>query len=438
MRTPRLLRWSPQEPWEASDESDVAVALIRTAFIIGFALTGNSSPAPHGTQAFLWVMIMLAVAGGFNLGLFGSYMWRRRLPLRRPLALLVDLMLVTAAIAYLRELPVEADWLVALYYVIVMVAAAWFRRIGAIAVALIAAVLYAVICDHVPVGWELLSRGHTVALLLVAVTASYIWLAVDRERNHANRLEYDMALARQLQDDMLPAELPSIAALDVGVQFHPARVVGGDMYDVIGLDETRALLCLGDMAGKSVYGLFHLSLLHSHMHAAVRQGLDPAGIAETINRDVYDALQPSSYAALFIAVADTSTAQVTFVNCGHLPPMLVRGGESGDHVELFTGDIVIGGKRSPEYRQETMSFEPGDVLVCYTDGVTEARDRRGEQFGPERLLEVIRENRHADADELAQAIIDATNQFSADPSADDRAVLAVKVSGGVAEAPTGV
>lgn len=424
----------------ATDETDIAVALVRTAFVIAFALTPTFRRMPllpPMSQALIQLMLPLGVT--LTLLLFASYLWHFRLRLKRPVALMVDLLLVTGAMAAYGPSAPQRQWLMAVYYLIIMVAAVWYRRAGATIVALAASVLQTAVQAESAFGWlvvvngnemslpvAMFVRGQAAPMLMIGIAASYIVIARDTERTRAGRLEHDMAMARRLQDNLFPAQLPRAPALDIGIRFQPARAVGGDLYDVIELDQGKLLICTGDMAGKSVYGLVHLSLVQSHMKAGARQALEPQQIAEFINRNVYDALQPDSYAALFLGEMDPFTGTLTFVNCGHLPPVIVRGGETDECVELSTSGIVIGGKPEPQYRQGTEVMRSGDILVCYTDGITEARGRRNEEFGCRRMVQIVRQNNQASAQELAGLIIQATDKFSLDAAGDDRTVLVVK------------
>jgi len=431
LRQPRSQRPTGLLDWDATDESDIAVALVRTAFILAFALTPYALRIP--LQEATFVQLMLVVAATFNLALFAFYLRGRRLPLRRQLALLVDLSLTTAAISSFEDIPYQRDWMVAMYYLIIVVAAIWFRRTGALITAVIAAVMYGVICEHLTFGPELLIGGQTPVLILMAVTASYVVLARDRERAYSTRLSHEMALARHLQQSMLPATVPSPDGFEIGVSFRPARMVGGDLYDIATLHKDAVLVCLGDMAGKSVYGLFHLSLVHSHLHAASRTATEPAEIADLINSNVYDTLQPDAYAALFIGVINTTAQTLTFTNCGHLPPYLLRA--DGETVELSTGGIVIGAKRQPRYQQRIVPFAPGDVLLCYTDGIEEARDRSGEEFGTDRVISNARANAAKPAQSIANDLMEASARFSLTADEDDRTVLVVKALGKDLSAP---
>jgi serine phosphatase RsbU (regulator of sigma subunit) len=410
------------DDWGPADESDVAVALFRTAFTIVLALAPFATHGPWETG----FEAVLAASAGFNLILFASYLRHSRLVFRRPIAIVMDLTLVTTAVLHTEGLPYQQDQLLALYYVIVLVAAIWFRRPGALLTALVAGVLYSVARDQVSPRLEMLWRGQTPGLVLVAVASSYIVLARDRERKHAGQLENEISLARRLQQSMLPAQLAQASGLRAAVRFAPARQVGGDLYDAVALGQHRLLVCAGDMAGKSVYGLFHLSLVHSHLHAAATQGLEPAEIAEFVNRNVYEPLQPDSFAALFIGLANSADGTLTFVNCGHLPPLLLRPG--GEVQELSSGGMVIGASRTPGYQQRVVRFAPGDQVVCYTDGIEEARNRRKEEFGVERVREVALAHAAEAPDALAEAVMAAAARFSFGPAVDDRTVLVLQRS----------
>jgi len=213
----------------------------------------------------------------------------------------------------------------------------------------------------------------------------------------------------------------------MGFSFHPARAVGGDFYDLMVFGGRRLLLTVGDLAGKSVYGLFHLSLVHFCLHRAAHQALEPGELAEVVNHDVYDPLQPDSFAALFVADINTATRTLNFANCGHSPPVLVKGSDGGEAIELSSGGMVIGLVRDHRYAQRQVPIAVGDILVCATDGVLEARDRKGDQFGIERVVEIVRANPGADASTLARMVIEAADRFAPGAAADDRTVVVVRV-----------
>ena len=146
-----------------------------------------------------------------------------------------------------------------------------------------------------------------------------------------------MQLARVMQREMLPDELPQAEGYELAVRLEVAREVSGDLYGFLRVSEETMMVWVADVAGKGVHGMMHVSMLHSHLRAAALEGLAPAAIAERVNRGVYDAMQPSSFASVFIAQLQLRTGRLTCTNCGHPPPLLLRRGRPDDIVRLTTG-----------------------------------------------------------------------------------------------------
>lgn len=423
---------TPQaDPRALGEESDVVVALIRTAFIIAFIFTrglwGSSVPMPH------YMDVVLGAAAGFNLGLFQAHLRGRHFHALRPVALLLDLLLVTAAIAGFGRsgefLQTSRD-LFGLYYLVVITAAIWFKRSGALISALVAIGLAAVtpwLVSGEPPGRDLLvGSAKAPLLLLVAFVAGYLVRARDAEHQAAVELGQEMRLARALQSRMLPATIPEVPGYELGLRFEPARLVGGDFYGLQWLDQDRLLIVLADMAGKSVYGLVHLSLVHSHLQAAAGSGLGPAAIAEATNHGAYAALQPESYAALFVGVLRPREHTLTFVNCGHVPPWRLAGDAPRPPEQLQTGGIVMGAVPEPRYVERTIKLQPGEMVVGYSDGVSEARDGRREEFGEERVAGVAGGHAADSAQQVADAVVEAAHAFAHEGGGDDVTVLVLK------------
>jgi serine phosphatase RsbU (regulator of sigma subunit) len=416
------------------EDSDVTAALIRTAFIIAFIatryMTGMSQYVPRAMD------FLLVIAAIYNVLLLWSYLRRRSLPGQRLIALMFDLLLVTGAIATFggsgRFAETSRD-LFGLYYLVVITAAIWFKRSGAIISATVAIILAALIpwlnTGALDLQALVMSGAKAPLLLLVAVVAGYLVRARDAEHQAAVELRQEMRLARALQRAMLPAELPAVPGYDIGLTFQPARLVGGDFYGVRLLDEDRLLVVLADMAGKSVYGLVHLSLVHSHLQAAADSGASPAQIAAEVNRHTYAALQPESYAAVFVGILRLSDGLLTFANCGHVPPLRIPVGAGEGMEELATQGIVIGAMRDPEYAEKSVQLRPGDLVICYSDGLSEARNRKREEFGEARVGRVAADHVTASAQEVVDRVLAEARGF-APVGQDDATVLVVRRVGG--------
>ena len=428
------LPWSARRvaaPRFAGDESDVIVALIRTAFIIAFAvIPGLLDGAPVRLPL---MEVMLVIAAVFNLAIFICYFAGLRLHWERPFALAIDLLLVTGAILGLRNVGQD---IFELYYLVVITAAIWYRRSGAVIIALAAAGLYVVapaVLFGEPVVWQLfLFDAKAPLLLLIAVITGYLVRARDLESRINAELNQEMRLAHDLQTRMLPAAPPVIEGYEIGCVFHPARMVGGDFYDLRLLQGDTLFVGLADMAGKSFYGMLHMSLVHSHLQSALAQDREPSKTAERVNRKTYAALQPDNYAAVFLGFLHMPTGRLQYANCGHLPPGIICA-ETGEWTSLHTGDIVLGVINNPGYKQAEHVLNPGDILVCFSDGVTDFRNKKGEEFSEQGVFDLCREYRDLPAQELAERLYAAAEAFGTLGNRDDSTVIVIRR---IAEDPT--
>jgi serine phosphatase RsbU (regulator of sigma subunit) len=420
------------------EDSDIIVALIRTAFLLAFYFVYTTNYVVRGHGVPLYTVVALWAAASFNIYLLFLYLRGYGLRRQRPASLVLDLCLITSAIATLRapnavSFPAlaSADELFELYYLVVIAAAVWYRLVGSASVAVLAIALsiYVPVFTHtlsMEQALEAVLPANAPLLMLVAFIAGYLMRA--REAEHASIVEMreEMRVARLLQSGMLPAALPLVEGYDLGLVFTPAGQVGGDFYDVRCPDPDHLLIVLADMSGKSVYGLVHLSLVYSHLQAALHEGCSPAAAAAQVNDGTYEALQPESYAALFIGRLRLSDGLLTFVNCGHVPPLLLPGDGATEAAQLSTGGPVIGAMREPRYVERQVKLAPGDVLLCFSDGVSDARNARKEFFGEKRVAELARQHAQVTAQEMTDAVVAAAQRHAQRPGQDDITVIALR------------
>ncbi len=407
------------------------MGLFRTAFIIAFVVYGTQSPFSLEFRALVWALLLIATV--FTVALFLAFGSGRSLPYQRYFALSVDLMLVTAAL--LTTDPEQGQALFPVYYIIVLIGAIWFQLAGAILTAVCAIGLFMLIQylsnpDMLlsEAAFRVLDHGG-LFLFLIAVIGGFLVRALDRQYRASAQFVQELQLARTVQDTILPRSLPDVPGWELAFRFEPARWVGGDLYEVAELPDGQYLICLGDMPGKSVYGLVHLSLIYSHVRGAASAGLPPAAIANRVNQAVYDVLQPYSYAPLFIGMLTPATGVISFVSCGHPPPLLL--GSDGSLELLTTNGIVIGGLRDPDYQQQQHAVQPGDIVICYTDGVSGVRDHAGEEFGEERIVQTARavQAEGGSLEDICQGIIEQSQRFAADSHGDDATLLLLRRAG---------
>ncbi|MGC9319262.1 MAG: PP2C family protein-serine/threonine phosphatase [Armatimonadota bacterium] len=412
--------------WDRADESDIFVALTRSAIIIAIIL----SPAFSNVQTPRHVQVATVVAAVYTLALFISRLAGRWLPLQRHLAIGVDIYLITTAVL---EWGDQSRAIFQLYYIVVIVAAMWFGRTGAIttAVAALGAYVWAEMAiSEIPLHAEdifnLLWYQGAPILVILAFVSSYVLRAREIERSRGLRLSHELQLARGMQRQMLPDAVPEAPGYELAVRLEVARVVSGDLYDFLRPSEDKLLVWVGDVAGKGVYGMMHVSMMHSHLEAAGLEGLSPAAMADRVNRGVYDAMQPSSFASLFIAQLHLPTGRLTYANCGHPHPLLLRDGGTENVERLHTDTPLVGITTTPAYRQLTVEMRPRDVVVMTTDGVQEARASDGSMFGEDGLLEVLAGLHGATASEVATEVIRAVRRFSGGQFRDDAIVAVIR------------
>jgi uncharacterized membrane protein YqjE len=408
-----------------AEDTDIIVALIRAAVIIAVLVVPPETRGLFGAPPFMQAMLVAGIIFTFIQAIL--FFSNHNLRPYRLVALGLDLLLVNAITMTFAK---SGRDLFQIYFLVVITAAIWYRRTGAIVTAL-AAIILSIAAEWRTTGYDpwVLAQDYSVTraplLLIIAVITGYLVKARDAERATIAGLDHELRMARRLQAEMLPQQIPDVPQLDIAVAFHPARHVGGDLYNLQLTDDGRLMVVLADMPGKSVYGLVHLSALNSHLTAAMHEGLSPDAMATRVNRAIYPALQPDSYAALFIGIIEINT-KAEFVNCGHLPPLLLRNGDVDDVTELSTGGILIGAVEKPDYQMRPVAFGPGDLMVCYTDGISEVRNRSRQQFGTSGVLEAIEAAGDADAATIIASIMQHRQDFADTDTADDATLLVIR------------
>ena len=235
----------------------------------------------------------------------------------------------------------------------------------------------------------------------------------------------EMRLAAKIQMDLLPKTVPAVKGYDLAGTSIPAQMVGGDYFDFIRLEGGKTGVALADVSGKG----FHAALLMANVQATLRGqtllGNDVAACMGRANRLLFESTPPEKFVTMIYGMLDPSEHTFRFSNAGHDHPHLFR--RRGGTIRLGTGGIVLGILPDYAYESETVRFEPGDVLVIYSDGIIESMDAEHEQFGIERLTKVV-ETR---LDEGARAILDAivaaaSAHAGAAQQYDDMTVVVVK------------
>ena len=270
---------------------------------------------------------------------------------------------------------------------------------------------------------------------LLSAVASQTGLALENVRLTENikqevaqreRINRELEIAREVQERLFPQHMPQIQGLDVAGYCRPALGVGGDYYDFIHLPDGCVGMAVGDVAGKGIAA----ALMMASLQASLRgQTIKPSGtlaeMIQHINRLVYDASSENRYATFFYAQYNPETRFLHYVNAGHNPPIVYR--NHGEHriVRLETGGIVIGLLPDFVYEEDKLELQPGDVLVAYTDGISEAMNSLDEEWDEERLLAVVSECYWRSAADIIKCILDRVDAFTAGARQHDDMTLAV-------------
>jgi serine phosphatase RsbU (regulator of sigma subunit) len=319
-----------------------------------------------------------------------------------------------------------ADWFLApgaslgfLYFVLLLVACVWLRQ------------------WDTPVevqSWERLALDWTLVAVFLAVVLPLRRLGRARAlffraaREQRDELVREVEMAARVQQHLLDQHQPPAGPLDVVARMHPAKVVGGDYYDFIPLDGKRFAVVVADVSGKGLPAALRMPAVKIALRTLAERQASTRELLGELNRVFLDNLPPASYFTLVYAVFDATAGRLVYANAGHLPALHLkaRGGEEawltseGPAVGLLHEDV--------QFEATEVGFEPGDLFVFYTDGITEAEDPGGADFGRERLASTVRGCAGQPAEAVVAALHGAVDEFRGPaPRGDDATVIVVRV-----------
>ena len=258
------------------------------------------------------------------------------------------------------------------------------------------------------------------------------------EQGKRQRLENELSIAHEVQQQLFPHSLPNVPGMEIEAICRPARVVSGDYYDFIRISPTRLAIALADISGKGISA----ALLMANVQAALRsdvlryrngqpgsrhEQIDTSEIVSHLNHHLFRNTTDERYATFFFGVYDSETRQLFYTNAGHLPPVYLNGG----HIRrLETGGMVVGLFNDVPFQQGAIEIEHGSMLVAYSDGLIEAENAYGEEFGTQRLIDVASRRRDESSHGIAEAMMHAAEEWSGSPEqADDMTVVVMRFSG---------
>ncbi|MFY9562241.1 MAG: SpoIIE family protein phosphatase [Terriglobales bacterium] len=268
------------------------------------------------------------------------------------------------------------------------------------------------------------------------------------EQKEKQRLENELAIAQEVQAQLFPQKIAQLETLEVHGFCRPARTVSGDYYDFLSLNSDKLILAVGDISGKGISAALLMATIHSAVRAYSLEGVpllrepvavgvaggcdlvlaseikgaeaSPATLLGLLNHQLYESTPQEKYATLFLGIYDGSDRRLTYSNAGHLPPILLS--EDGSSQHLSCGGTVIGLFADVHYPEATVQLRRGDLFIGYSDGVTEPENDYGE-FGEERLIDLVRENRHLPLARITEIVTAAVDDWIGDKEQPDDVTL---------------
>lgn len=269
-------------------------------------------------------------------------------------------------------------------------------------------------------------------LNLLTVMANVAGIRIERERlaeiELAEQLRaHELEQAAEIQRRLLPATAPEVRGLQLAGSSTPCRTVGGDYFDYLVYPDERVGLAIGDVAGKGMPAALLMSSLQAKVQAIAETFPDPAALVARLNRSVAATCPDNRFVTFFYSRLNPRSGELAYCNAGHNPPLLARA--DGTVVRLEGGGPVLGILPGVAYRERSCVMEAGDMLLLYSDGVTEAQSPDGEEFGEERLEGIVRASRGDSAETLLAIVQEAVQSWAAgQPPADDITLLAARRS----------
>jgi sigma-B regulation protein RsbU (phosphoserine phosphatase) len=243
----------------------------------------------------------------------------------------------------------------------------------------------------------------------------------------AARLEIqdeELQRAREIQESLLPKEISQLAGFEVATAWQPARAVGGDYFDVLKLGENRLAICIADVSGKGVPAALLMANVQASLRASVRDMDSPARVCSIINGMLCESIAADRFVTFICGVLDADTRSFRYCNAGHPYPILVS---SGAIRRLDQGGAVLGVFPAWAYQNSSVDLSPGDRLLLFTDGITEAEGPQGEEFGMEKVAAFARAHAADSAATMNQQLLAQVTQFCGAHFLDDATLLVLAV-----------
>jgi sigma-B regulation protein RsbU (phosphoserine phosphatase) len=254
----------------------------------------------------------------------------------------------------------------------------------------------------------------------------------DLSAEEARSLELELELAKSVQQSLMPQEVPETPGLEVAAFSRPAQIIGGDYFDFFQFQDGAYGLAIADVAGHGISASLHVASVQTLLRALVAGGGSPADVASRMQHLLIHNVRFSTFVTLFLGAYDPVGHVFTYCNAGHNPPLVIRDGGNGRGESLswlWPTGVAIGLAEEFAFQDGAIHLKPGDLLVLYTDGITEALGSEGQAFGREELAEVVRREQNSSPKDLIGSIREELEAFTkGQPAADDTTLIVCRVT----------
>lgn len=239
------------------------------------------------------------------------------------------------------------------------------------------------------------------------------------------RLNAELEIAREVQGQLYPKSVPASTKLAITAHYQPARMVSGDYFDFHRLSPHEICFSMGDVAGKGISAALLMATVQSSFRAKIQSlvgDMCVSNVVTELNKQLYANTAPEKFSTFFLAIFNEENSHLCYTNAGHLPPILIRKGEAS---LLNVDGMVVGAFPFAQYGESSIRLEPGDLLLLYTDGISEPQNDYDEMFGEDRLIDVVKKNAHLSDAGIINAVMEAVQQWTGSPELQDDMTLLI-------------
>ena len=246
-----------------------------------------------------------------------------------------------------------------------------------------------------------------------------------QEEQALRHLQEEMHLAYEIQSDLLPKSQPGIKGYQIAGKSIPAKDVGGDYYDFISIDDNRLAFCVGDISGKGIPAALLMANLQATLRGQTALDRPCKDLISFTNNMLYHSTAPNKFATLFYGILNSSTHEIIYCNAGHNDPYLIAANK--DIIKLSAGGIVVGIMPKVPFEEASVNINPGELLFLFSDGITEAMNSGEEEFGDNRLTDILLKNKNESAEKIIEIIFNEVENFAGNvPPMDDKTIVVIK------------